>query len=68
MSLELKPVDTKLTEEDIAVIEALSLISGKSKSEYLRHIIQAALKLEVDRASLIDQKLRDNGFSSGVRR
>ena len=68
MSLELQSVDTKLTAEDLAVVEALCLISGKSKSEMLRDLIQVSLKAEVDRASVIDKALRDKGFSSGVRR
>ena len=68
MSLELQSVDTKLTAEDLAVVEALCLISGKSKSEMLRDLIQVSLRAEVDKASVIDKALRDKGFSSGVRR
>ena len=68
MSLELQSVDTKLTAEDLAVVDALCLMSGKSKSETLRLLIQSALKLEIDKAMMIDQALRDKGFSSGVRR
>ena len=68
MSLELKAVDTKLTEEDLAIVEVLCLLSGKTKSEYLRVLIQTAIKAEFDKAMMIDQALRDKGFTSGVRR
>lgn len=68
MSLELTSVDTKLTSEDLAVVEALCLVSGQSKSEFLRGIIQSALNAEVNKARLIDEALRGKGFTSGVRR
>lgn len=68
MSLELIGTDTKLTAEDLAIVEALCSAAGKSKSEFLRGIIQEALKLELHKAMMIDQALRDKGFSSGVRR
>ena len=68
MSLELTSIDLKLSNEDLAVIEALHTSHGKTRSEYLREIIRDALEKEVNTARLIDQLLIDNGFNGGIRR
>ena len=68
MSLELIPTDTKLTAEDLAIVEAMCLVTGVSKSEFLRGLIQAALRIEVNKARIIDESLISKGFSSGIRR
>lgn len=68
MSLELIATDTKLTAEDLAIVEAMCLVTGVSKSEFLRGIIQTALQLEINKARIIDEALRAKGFSSGIRR
>lgn len=68
MSLELISVDTKLTAEDLAVVDALCRITGQTKSECLRVMIQAALNIEINKARIIDEMLRSKGFTDGVRR
>ncbi len=68
MSLELIPTDTKLTAEDLAIVEAMCLVTGVSKSEFLRGIIQAALNAKLNEARIIDDALVAKGFSRGIRR
>ncbi len=68
MSLELIATDTKLTAEDLAIVEAMCLVSGVSKSELLRVIIQSALNAELNKARIIDDALVAKGFSRGIRR
>ncbi len=68
MALELISTDTKLTIEDLAIVDAMCLVTGVSKSEFLRQIIQSALQLEINKARIIDEALRAKGFSNGIRR
>jgi hypothetical protein len=46
----------------------MCLVTGVSKSELLRVIIQTALNAELNKARIIDDALVAKGFSRGIRR
>jgi hypothetical protein len=58
---ELVDVRTKITRADYAVLDGLSSLTGKDRSEIAREWLHERLQFEIDRAKLLVRASRGEG-------
>lgn len=63
MSIELKDLRTKITEETDVWLEVISNQTGKDRAEIARLTLHEAALKEISMASLICQKMKEKGLS-----